>query len=156
MFLPPNCTALIQPMDQNIIQFVKQDYKKNLLLRAVSKDQPTEKTLKEFNMKDLVFALCPSWNALPSSTIKSPWKKLWPDIVTTPSNVPQISVTSEVIEQVATETQMSPEDLEIWCREMDKEENVFHEMCDEETIKEVSNYKVKSGNKAVLVENIFY
>lgn len=26
MFLPPNCTTLIQPMDQNIIQFVKQDY----------------------------------------------------------------------------------------------------------------------------------
>lgn len=139
MFLPPNCTALIQPMDQNIIQFVKQDYKKNLLLRAVSKDQPIEKTLKEFNMKDLVFALSQSWSALPSSTIKSSWKKLWPDIITTPSNDPQISVTSEVIEQVATETQISPEDLEVWCRGMDKEENVFLEMSDEDIIKEVSN-----------------
>ncbi|KAG5876828.1 hypothetical protein JTB14_014158 [Gonioctena quinquepunctata] len=139
MFLPPNCTALIQPMDQNIIQFVKQDYKKKLLLRAVSKDQPIEKTLKEFNMKDLVFALSQSWSALPSSTIISSWKKLWPDIITTPSNDPQISVTSEVIEQVATETQISPEDLEVWCRGMDKEENVCLEMSDEDIIKEVSN-----------------
>ncbi|KAG5869351.1 hypothetical protein JTB14_015118 [Gonioctena quinquepunctata] len=66
-------------------------------------------------------------------------EKLWPDIITTPSNDPQISVTSEVIEQVATETQISPEDLEVWCRGMDKEENVCLEMSDEDIIKEVSN-----------------
>ncbi|KAG5861027.1 hypothetical protein JTB14_032401 [Gonioctena quinquepunctata] len=90
-------------------------------------------------MKDLVFALSQSWSALPSSTVKSSWKKLWPDIITTPSNDPQISVTSEVIEQVATETQISPEDLEVWCRGMDKEENVCLEMSDEDIIKEVSN-----------------
>ncbi|CAD7006485.1 unnamed protein product [Ceratitis capitata] len=64
---------------------------------------------------------------------------LWPDIITTPSNDPQISVTSDVIEQVSTETQISPEDLEVWCRGMDKEENVFLEMSDEDIIKEVSN-----------------
>lgn len=89
----------------------KADYKKNLLLKAVSKDQPIEKTLKELNMKDLVFALCQSWNALPSSTITSSWKKLWPDIVATPTTDPQISVPSEVIEQIAAETQISPEDF---------------------------------------------
>ncbi|XP_026476256.1 jerky protein homolog-like [Ctenocephalides felis] len=63
MFLPPNCTALIQHMDQHIIQFVKQDYKKNLPLKAVSKAQSIEKTLKKINMKDLVFALWQWWNA---------------------------------------------------------------------------------------------
>lgn len=71
----------------------------------------------------MVFALSQSWSALPSSTIKWSWKKLWPDIITNPSNDPQISVTLEVIEQVSTETQISPEDLEVWCRGMDKEEN---------------------------------
>ncbi|XP_069968071.1 jerky protein homolog-like [Bactrocera oleae] len=138
MFLPPNCTALIQPMDQHIIQFVKQDYKKNLLLKAVSKGQPIENTLKEFNMKDLVFALCQLWNALPSSTITSSWKELWPDIVANPTNDQQISVPSELIEQIAAKTQISPENLETWCREMDKEENIFYEMSDEEIIKEIS------------------
>ncbi|KAG5888111.1 hypothetical protein JTB14_023405 [Gonioctena quinquepunctata] len=119
MFLPPNCTALIQPMDQNIIQFVKQDYKKTTFESRIKR--PTNrKTLKEFNMKDLVLLLVSH-------------------IITTPSNDPQISVTSEVIEQVATETQISPEDLEVWCRGMDKEENVCLEMSDEDIIKEVSN-----------------
>ncbi|CAG4958097.1 unnamed protein product [Parnassius apollo] len=139
MFIPPNCTALLQPMEQHIIQFVKQDYKKNLLLRAISKDQPIETTLKEFNMKDFVFALCQSWNALPPSTITSSWKNLWPDIVTTPDSDPQIRVNSEVIEQVAVETQISSQDLEIWIHGIDKEENVFHEMSDEEIINQVSS-----------------
>ncbi|XP_050547432.1 tigger transposable element-derived protein 2-like [Daktulosphaira vitifoliae] len=119
MFLPPNCTALIQPMDQHIIQFVNQDYKKNLLLKAVSKDQPIEKTLKEFNMKEL--------------------KKLWPDIVNSPSNDPQISVTSEVIEKVAAETQIRSQDLEIWYHGLDKKENIFYHMSDDEIIKEISS-----------------
>lgn len=138
MFLPPNCTALIQPMDQHIIQFVKQDYKKKLLLTAISKDQPIEKTLKELNMKDSVFSLCQSWNALLPSAITSSWKNLWPEIVTTPSTAPQVSVTSEVIEQVATETQISSENLEIWYRGMDEDESVFHQMSDEEIVNQVS------------------
>ncbi|KAG5865966.1 hypothetical protein JTB14_012195 [Gonioctena quinquepunctata] len=93
-------------MDQNIIQFVKQDYKK-LLFRAASKDQPIEKTLKEFNMKKLGFALSRVECAF-RHQLFIVLEKLWPDIITTPSNDPQISVTSEVIEQVATETQISP------------------------------------------------
>lgn len=79
------------------------------------------------NMKELIFALSHSRNALLSSTITSSWKKVWPD--TTPSSDLQISVTSEVIEQVAAETQINPEDLGIWCRGMDKEENDFHIVC---------------------------
>ncbi|CAG4981148.1 unnamed protein product [Parnassius apollo] len=67
-------------------------------------------------------------------------KKLWPDIVATPTNDPQISVPSEVIEQIAAETQISPENLETWCRGIDKEENIFHEMSDDEIIKEISRY----------------
>lgn len=138
IFLPPNCTALIQPMDQHIIHFVKQDYKKKLLLTAISKDQPIEKTLKEFNMKDLVFALCQSWNSLPQSIITSSWKNVWPEIVSTPSTIPQISVSSEVIEQVASETQISSENLEIWYRGMNEEESVFQQLSDEEIINQAS------------------
>ncbi|KAF5293513.1 hypothetical protein FQA39_LY02998 [Lamprigera yunnana] len=59
------------------------------------------------------------------------------DSVTTPSNDPQISVTSEVIEQVAAERDKSGrfENLE------STEENIFHEMSDEEIIKKISSSK---------------
>lgn len=131
MFLPPKCTALIQPMDQHITQFVKQDFKKNLLLKAVAENQQIQKTLNEFNMKDMTFALCQSLDALPLSTITSSWKKLWPDIVSTPTNDPQISVPSEVLEQIFAEVQISPEDLETWCGGLNIEKNT-PEMSDDE------------------------
>ncbi|KAG5872633.1 hypothetical protein JTB14_003721 [Gonioctena quinquepunctata] len=89
-------------------------------------------------MKDLVLLLVSRGVQAISINYYIAWKKLWLDIITTPSNDPQISVTSEVIEQVATETQISPK---IWKSGagMDKEENVCLEMSDEDIIKEVSN-----------------
>lgn len=76
MFLPPNCTALIQPMDQNVIQCIKLHYKKSILMIAVSKDNSIEKSLKELNFKDLVFSLSESWHSVPKSTIIASWKNL--------------------------------------------------------------------------------
>jgi len=58
-------------------------------------------------------------------------KKLWPDIVTIPSNYTQISVALEVIEKLLLK-QISPEDFETWRRGMDKEKNIFYEMSDED------------------------
>jgi len=85
----------------------------------------------------LVFAF---YQSLPPSTITLLWKKLWADIVAIPINDLQlISVISDVIERVAAETQTSSENLEIWCRGIDKEENIFHEMSDEGIINQVSS-----------------
>lgn len=139
MFFPSNCSAVIEPMNQHVTQFVKQDYKKNLLLSTIAKDQPIVKTLKEFNMKDLVLALCQSWIALPQSTITSSWEKLWPNIVTTKKKNPEISVPSEIIKKVAAATHISSEDLEIWFRGIDRQENIFYDMTDEEIVEHVSN-----------------
>ncbi|KAG5887138.1 hypothetical protein JTB14_024247 [Gonioctena quinquepunctata] len=101
--------------------------------------RPTNrKTLKEFNMKDLVLLLV-SRGVRYRHQLLYRLGKVMARYNHHSSNDPQISVTSEVIEQVATETQISPEDLEVWCRGMDKEENVCLEMSDEDIIKEVSN-----------------
>lgn len=39
LYMPPNCTALIQPMDQHVIQNIKVNYKKKLLLRVFSQQE---------------------------------------------------------------------------------------------------------------------
>ena len=36
MFLPPNCTSIIQPMDQNAIRLTKLYYKKDLLCELIN------------------------------------------------------------------------------------------------------------------------
>ncbi|GBN04001.1 hypothetical protein AVEN_83401-1 [Araneus ventricosus] len=56
MFLPPNTTALIQPMDQNVIQNVKLVYRKLLLANILNDpvhNENLEKTLTNVNLKDV-------------------------------------------------------------------------------------------------------
>ncbi|KAG8239370.1 hypothetical protein J437_LFUL018712 [Ladona fulva] len=64
MFLPPNTTALIQPMDQNVIQNIKLRYCK-LLLTSILNDpvhnENLENALKKVNLKDVVFSLANCW-----------------------------------------------------------------------------------------------
>lgn len=78
MFLPPNCTPLLQPMDQNIIQMVKTQYKKKILLNAIGREHDISQALKELNLKDVVFGVAEAWDSVPARAIKSSWKKLWP------------------------------------------------------------------------------
>ena len=47
MFLPPNCTPLIQPMDQNPIRLIKISYKKTLLTHIVSEKNEIGDFLKK-------------------------------------------------------------------------------------------------------------
>lgn len=47
MFLPPNCTPLIQPMDQHVIQAIKLHYRKNLLKKIVETSGNISEELKK-------------------------------------------------------------------------------------------------------------
>lgn len=70
-----------------------------------------------------------------------------------PSNKLQVSVSSEVIEQVADETQISGQNG----RGMDKEENIFHKMSDEEFIKNISSYTTinqEDNDKVIATTNL--
>ncbi|XP_015187494.1 PREDICTED: jerky protein homolog-like [Polistes dominula] len=78
IFLPPNCTPLIQPMDQNVIQKVESLYKNKLLIHIISQDGDITQSLKELNLKDVVFSLAHAWKSVSSDLIQSSWKKLWP------------------------------------------------------------------------------
>jgi predicted HD phosphohydrolase len=54
MFLPPSCTPLLQPLDQNVIQFVKSHYKKKRLLCSVINQNYIIQCVKRINLRDLV------------------------------------------------------------------------------------------------------
>lgn len=80
MFLPPNVTPLLQPMDQNIIQTVKVHYKKSLLYSVISKEKSIIQSLKETNVKDVVYNLARGWESVSTKVLVSAWGKLWPDL----------------------------------------------------------------------------
>lgn len=77
MFLPPNVTPLVQPMDQNVIQAVKLHYRKRLLHRIVaSGGADISAELKKVNLKDVVIGLAKAWENVRPELIRKSWSKL--------------------------------------------------------------------------------
>lgn len=78
MFLPPNCTPLIQPMDQNAIRLTKIYYRKSLLVHVLSFEKSDiSNTLKNMNLKDAVFLLASSWDKVTPDAIQKCWHKIF-------------------------------------------------------------------------------
>lgn len=77
-YLPANVTSLIQPMDQGVISCLKRRYKKIFLrfLLEVAQKENLKEILKEWTVKDAIFAICEAWNDLPCSTLKLAWAKV--------------------------------------------------------------------------------
>ncbi|XP_049318267.1 tigger transposable element-derived protein 2-like, partial [Bactrocera dorsalis] len=89
MFLPPNCTSIIQPMDQNVIRLTKLYYKKDLLCELVnSESDSTDIFLKQFSMYDACELLKRSWNRVSDSTLKSCWKNIHTQRWASEDNIP--------------------------------------------------------------------
>ncbi|CAH0730992.1 unnamed protein product, partial [Brenthis ino] len=79
MFLPPNSTACIQPMDQNVIQNVKLNYRKSLLVNCLALcSENLMDSLKSITLKDTVFLLA----NVKTSLINKSWKNLHPEFLT--------------------------------------------------------------------------
>lgn len=77
IFLPPNVTPLIQPMDQNVIQAVKLHYRKNLLKKIVASETlDISAEIKKINLKDVVHNLHSAWQNVKEELIKKSWNPL--------------------------------------------------------------------------------
>ncbi|XP_031348006.1 jerky protein homolog-like [Photinus pyralis] len=80
LFLPPNCTALLQPMDQNAIRLTKLFYRKSLLAHILSSNENSIVTLlKTRNLKDAVCLLCNAWEKVSSEVLQKCWNKIMSD-----------------------------------------------------------------------------
>ncbi|XP_065094006.1 tigger transposable element-derived protein 2-like [Ochlerotatus camptorhynchus] len=76
-FLPPNTTAVIQPMDQHVIQMVKARYKKIMTNEILGRGDDFHDNVKRINIKDAMFWIAQAWEAVPESAIQKSWKILY-------------------------------------------------------------------------------
>lgn len=93
MFMPPNTTALIQPMDQGVIATFKAYYQrrtmKQLLACIDTPDKPTMKQFwKDYNIKKGIDNIDESWKEVSKSTMNGCWRNLWPECVERKQEVP--------------------------------------------------------------------
>ena len=80
MFLPPNTTSIIQPLDQGIIKCLKQLYRKSLCESILSKleSNPAEKADKlarQTTLLDAIINCASAWQKITSATISNCFRK---------------------------------------------------------------------------------
>ena len=79
MFLPPNTTALIQPMDQGVLESLKRRYHKSLLRKLLLLDQEGDSMIafiKKLNVKDAINMSAEAWEDISPLTLSKFWLKL--------------------------------------------------------------------------------
>ena len=80
MFLPPNTTSIIQPMDQGILEALKSHYKKRLLRHLILENEssslPVPEILKALTIKDAVYWSAQAWEEVTSISLARGWNKL--------------------------------------------------------------------------------
>ncbi|XP_066108720.1 tigger transposable element-derived protein 1-like [Saccopteryx bilineata] len=86
LYLPPNTTSILQPMDQQVISNIKKLYTKHLFSRCFEVTENTILTLREFwkdhyNIMICLHIIDLAWQEVIRRTLNSAWKKLWPDVV---------------------------------------------------------------------------
>ena len=67
MFLPPNETAICQPMDQGILETIKRNYRRKLLstvIEEIEEGQDMIEKLKRINVKDVDYWVARAWACL--------------------------------------------------------------------------------------------
>lgn len=84
VFLPPNTTPLLQPMDLGVIATFKAIYLRTTFenaVRAVASDNPLslKEFWKNFTIKDAIENIKVSWDHLTSSNMRAVWKELLPE-----------------------------------------------------------------------------
>ncbi|XP_064106842.1 tigger transposable element-derived protein 1-like [Macrobrachium nipponense] len=86
LYLPPNTTPILQPMDQQVISNFKKLYTKHLLRCCFEVTENTNLTLREFWKEHFNIAIGLkiidiAWQGVTKRTLTSAWKKLWPEYV---------------------------------------------------------------------------
>ena len=85
VFLPPNTTSLIQPMDQGVISNFKGYYLRRTSRQLIDKtDGEGKQSIRDFwknyNIMDAVDNINLSWNEVTEKCLKGEWKNVWPEL----------------------------------------------------------------------------
>ncbi|XP_070571292.1 jerky protein homolog-like [Ptychodera flava] len=107
MFLPPNTTPLLQPMDQGVLNALKRRYKGKMLRKIVKENSNNislTECVKTVTLKDTCYMIAESWRELTVDTLANAWHKLRINIADTPETASTPEVTNpasdETIEEV--------------------------------------------------------
>lgn len=101
VFLPPNTTCLIQPLDQGIISTFKYYYIKITYQHILDKLENGALTVpevwKKFSILDCIHNVSRAVSQITPHTLNSSWKAVWPECVTDGEIINTSTLSSEII-----------------------------------------------------------
>ena len=87
MYLPPNTTSIIQPLNQGVISSFKRHYRRELVKEIVLSELDVTPFLKQFRLKEMFFVAGRAWETVTAKTIENCWMEgLAPAFPKTPDN----------------------------------------------------------------------
>ncbi|GFX17814.1 tigger transposable element-derived protein 1 [Trichonephila clavipes] len=104
VFLPPNTTSLIQPLDQGIIATFKKYYIKTtykFIFNKLENESLTVKDVwKQFSIFDCLIHVASASAQIRPRTLNACWKKIWPACVTDNTTTQTSTLSDEIINSV--------------------------------------------------------
>ena len=108
LFLPPNTTSVIQPMDQGVLDPCKKRYKRKLLSHIIMENESPHlsvpEILKKVTLKDVVYWISAAWNEASNDSLSKAWKHLLPESdtpETSEDSTPSNEVCSDMVDMAA-------------------------------------------------------
>lgn len=78
LFLPPNTTSVVQPLDQGIIVSAKRLYQCRYLqevMTVVEEGACTQQNIRDYNVKSVIYNFADAWKEVKKATLANSWKK---------------------------------------------------------------------------------
>lgn len=148
-FLPPNTTAIIQPMDQGVIESLKRSYRKSFvenLLRVMAADKliSVDEFWKSYNIRQAITNVAAAWDSVTQSNLANAWNKLWPSESMNDEQNNDSQPNSQVndIRNLFSQanTPVTEEDVSSWIS-IDSDDYGFGLLTDDEIVQSVLNEK---------------
>ncbi|XP_054744344.1 tigger transposable element-derived protein 6-like [Anastrepha obliqua] len=130
-FLPPNTTALIQPLDQGIIHAFKAEYRKILVrkqISAIERGVPLQTYIKSISILDVLHYIKRAWWLVKPETICNCFKKA--GICNTNADVVSCEVELGILEEIPNTEEYIHCDDELQCRGLLTDEQIVANLCD--------------------------
>ncbi|XP_054737977.1 jerky protein homolog-like [Anastrepha obliqua] len=161
VYLPPNVTSLVQPMDQGVIESLKRRYRRKLvseiLQRSESEDKGLLQVIKKINIKDVIYILATAFQEMPSSAFVKSWRKLWPDVenLIVISNIAgtegeENKSTLQDLQKLSGNESLQAVDVEIWMINCD--EHLENEFLNGDEIIDLANKEQEEDDESSDVE----
>ena len=75
MYMPPNTTSVIQPLDQGIISAFKRHYRTELVKEILLSDVNATEFLKKFYLKEMFRVAGRAWDKVTPTTVENCWEE---------------------------------------------------------------------------------